>query len=354
MKILYIIHTDWSWIKQRSQFLAENLNSHYQVKVIYKFSFRRRTLTTNPSELVAQPYPFLPFFLRKNYFLTKFDHILGLFFVNIYTKIFAIDCVVVTHPLMYKYIPKRLPFIYDLHDDNSEFYPNGWLKKLISSENLTCLGAAAAVLFSSEYLKSRYNSENSSRICDVIRNAHSLKEYPMQAQVKIKKNSKLKIFYFGTISEWFRFDLVSGAISKFDNIEFHIIGPSDVKLPMHDRIIYYGSLNHNKMVKISMSADAFIMPFEVNELIKGVDPVKFYEYIAFNKPIFTPFYKEIEGYRDFVQYYDSDDSFYDLVSQFSMGKISSPDRIKSVGFLNKSRWSDRALQFKEIVDKVVL
>ena len=35
LNILYVIHIDWNWIKQRPQFLAESLNVYYNVNVLY-------------------------------------------------------------------------------------------------------------------------------------------------------------------------------------------------------------------------------------------------------------------------------------------------------------------------------
>ena len=34
-KILYIMHVDWNWIKQRPHFIAEELTTWYDIKVVY-------------------------------------------------------------------------------------------------------------------------------------------------------------------------------------------------------------------------------------------------------------------------------------------------------------------------------
>lgn len=40
--IIYIMHIDWNWIKQRPQFIAEGLSNKYKIEVFYKYSFKRR------------------------------------------------------------------------------------------------------------------------------------------------------------------------------------------------------------------------------------------------------------------------------------------------------------------------
>ena len=55
MKILYLLHTDWNWIKQRSQFLAENLSYTNDMTVAYKFSFKRGSLVKNKSKIKLMP-----------------------------------------------------------------------------------------------------------------------------------------------------------------------------------------------------------------------------------------------------------------------------------------------------------
>jgi len=38
-KILYLMHVDWEWIKQRPQFIAEGLSKFYDVHVFFPVSY---------------------------------------------------------------------------------------------------------------------------------------------------------------------------------------------------------------------------------------------------------------------------------------------------------------------------
>ena len=37
--ILYLMHIDWNWIKQRPQYIAEGLSKKYRVIVMYKHTY---------------------------------------------------------------------------------------------------------------------------------------------------------------------------------------------------------------------------------------------------------------------------------------------------------------------------
>ena len=50
-------------------------------------------------------------------------------------------------------------------------------------------------------------------------------------------------------------------------------------------------MNHKSLIKYAKNADFFIMPFKLNNLTIGVDPVKLYEYIAYSVPIISVYYE---------------------------------------------------------------
>ena len=47
-KVLYVMHISWGWIKQRPQFLAEELAKYYEVDVFYRMSNHNKE-DENPS-----------------------------------------------------------------------------------------------------------------------------------------------------------------------------------------------------------------------------------------------------------------------------------------------------------------
>ncbi|MGI6483581.1 MAG: hypothetical protein ACOX08_09975 [Methanobacterium sp.] len=77
-KILYLMHLEWNWNKQRPQFIAEGLNDYFDIKVIYmaskQFLFKNVSISIpNGNKIGISPVFRLPFYENKwIYHLNKF------------------------------------------------------------------------------------------------------------------------------------------------------------------------------------------------------------------------------------------------------------------------------------------
>ena len=114
------------------------------------------------------------------------------------------------------------------------------------------------------------------------------------------------------MSHWFDFDTLLYCLENNSNIEFHIIGPLhvDVARFKHNRLFFHGVINHSELQAYVEKYDALIMPFIINDLILSVDPVKLYEYINFNKPIFSIYYDEIKDFQALSNFIVQNRSFH--------------------------------------------
>jgi teichuronic acid biosynthesis glycosyltransferase TuaH len=354
-KILYLLHTDWYWIKQRTQFLAESIaDQGCDVDVIYKYSPKKNGKTKNAHKsenLRIVGIPFLPFKTKLIPSLKWIDEFFWKTIISVRVFFSRYDCIVVTHPLLGGYVKNtRSPIIYDLHDDNAEFYPEGKLKELIVSENQKLLLKSDQTIFSSNFLLQKFPSGKNG---SVIRNAHGLekKSYITRLSAPRATSNIKRIYYFGTISEWFDFGLLRQSLDLFEEIEFHLIGPADCVVPVHPRIVSYGAMEHSAMIQQSKQADAFIMPFVITPLIEGVDPVKIYEYLSFPVPILVPAYDEISHFGDMLNYYETADEFNALIKRlFSPQDVDISKRIE---FLSKNSWQSRSHQLQDAIERHV-
>ena len=77
-KIVYFCPVDWRWIKQRPQFLAEQLQRYGEVSVIYPWRNRRKGLQKKMETTVrVHPYFALPTFGSSVPVVENFNHIIG-------------------------------------------------------------------------------------------------------------------------------------------------------------------------------------------------------------------------------------------------------------------------------------
>jgi len=85
-------------------------------------------------------------------------------------------------------------------------------------------------------------------------------------------------------------------------------------------------------------------PFEVNDIVRSVDPVKLYEYIWLGKPILCVRYPEIERFDPFVLFYRTQEEYkQQLEAVMAKEKIKYSNE-QAACFLAENNWEKRAEQ----------
>src|SRR5438128_5992197 len=117
--LLYLMHVDWRWIKQRPQFLAEHLAETNTVHVVHRLHPVRGahwdTSIKSPPRLPLLP---IPWSWRGLRWLTRPLH---QHWVNFLSRGVRPDILWLTHPALLEVIPTRfsaVPMVYDCMDDS--------------------------------------------------------------------------------------------------------------------------------------------------------------------------------------------------------------------------------------------
>lgn len=352
-KILFIMHLDWKYVKQRPHFIAEELSDVYDLNIVYFYSkrylFRNSgNKTPNDKKISITPAFRLPFY--ENDLVYKLNRIYMRLYFKLLIRRYKPDFLWITFPLLYDYIPleNNCKIIYDCMDNiTSENFEEKFLNRLLKLE-IKLLEKAELIFVPSKTLATKLNERLKCQDKLFIINNAFDGNIINDLNNKKKKKGLYKIGYVGTISSWFDFELLESSLKKFDNIEYHIIGPVDnITLNLSKRIKLYGAIKHGELYNYVKNFDAMIMPFKLNDIINVADPVKFYDYINFNKPIISVFFEEIKRYSHFVSFYSNNKQFFDLLEELSdkdfNKKYSNDDRNQ---FLKNNSWNDRV---KEII-----
>lgn len=356
MKILYLMHVDWNWIKQRPHFIAEKLHeSGVEINVYYTTYFYKDKLTVNGRGDLSinriQRLPFSRFKIIKSINEKLYKHlILKLLKKNKY------DYVYITHPSLYL-TEINIPIIYDCMDDILAFNNNVESNMIMFEKECSLVNNAKYVLFTAEHLKAtvlnRFKLENSSKYL-ISNNAIELPEVINQEEkFDLGTNNRIKLVYIGTITEWFDFEMLKRMDSS--KYEFHLFGPVyNIKQNFPSNFIIHGTVPREKIFSIMQASDILIMPFCVTELIKSVNPVKLYEYIFSCKPVITVKYGESEKFSDFVYFYENGDvnSFVECIEKIvnnDMAAKNSSNNCKS--FVNNNTWLKRTKDILEFIER---
>jgi len=373
-QLAYFMHVDWNSIKQRPHFLAEILAKKFCIHVFHssniigKNKIRNKLKSNRNNEIKLNKIIRIPFWY-KYLLLDKIEFFLNkiLFWINI--NISKYDIFWFTSPKFLEFIKLENVIkngklvIYDCMDDILEFPQikkrKNVIKKMTNLERQ--LLTYSDIIFTSSYeLKKRIikRGEYIEEKIYVINNALNPSSLlSLKRSEKINnlylKNSFFNLVYYGMISEWLDFDSICKLVRLHKDIKFILIGPSSKTIPRHERIIYIRPIEHEKLINFSKDADCLIIPFKINNLILGVDPIKIYEYIGFHKNIIAVEYDEIKKFKDFVYFYKDFNELNEIIIKLKNGNLAlkyTAEQTKR--FIEENTWNKRAEMIIDIIGKV--
>lgn len=354
MNIVYYMHIDWGWIKQRPHFISEELSKDNNVSVLYTKAFHRDDKCDNDTSFV-RPYGVLHIpGWHKYEFIKKINIFFTRFIVSNKLRAIKPEVIILSHPELLSFIPKKYYNIisYDCMDD---YYSMDKNEDTLKDEKVL-VSKARHIFTSSESLKNklikRHNAN--SHIIHVVRNGYDGLAY----EGKYEKNADgmFHICYIGTISTWLDMDLIIKIIDRYKDVVIDLVGPMEpgreeyfIKYSNSQRLVFHGKIEHNKLEEIVRKMDVLIMPFVVNDIIESVDPVKLYEYINFDRNIVTVHYNEINRFKDFVHFYQSEEELLKIIGNLLIDNTCKYSLEEKEKFLSLNTWTKRKEEIIEIL-----
>jgi len=107
-----------------------------------------------------------------------------------------------------------------------------------------------------------------------------------------------RITYVGAVAEWFDFDLVVNLAHRLPHCNFLIFGqwsrikPAPGTYPENIHIL--GPVAYEKVPDMLANSDVGLVSFKDTELVRGVSPIKVYEYLAAGLPVVSLRWNELE------------------------------------------------------------
>ena len=358
------MHVSWFWIKQRPQFLVEELSKKHKLTVVCLED-------TYDAQKIQNASTGLPFVLTTIFLFSK--KLQGLFVskVNFYLKkiqlrflIRKTEVVWLNTPTQFLHIKTLLQpghvLVYDCKDDMAAFHESdpAVFQNIIAIEMSLCL-KADLILASSDVLKSRIKERYAvdanvfvvnNGLSDQLFEHQQPAVLPGSLDFMLTDTTRVYVIYIGTISSWFDFDRVILAASQNTRCTFVLIGPADIPIPVHPSIIHVPPVQHSFVNSIMQFAHVLIMPFRITELVKAVNPVKAYEYISSGKPVILSSYSETAKFKDYAYLYTDDLSFSALINSAANHSLlpkKSPD--ECLTFAKENTWTKRGLYIQQLL-----
>jgi len=228
--------------------------------------------------------------------------------------------------------------IYDAMDDFPAFF-SGMSRWAMEKRERKIASQCDVVLASSTRLLEKWQPEHA----DVRFVPNALDSKLMPARAEKQQRNQNKIFgYIGTIGAWFDWNWMIRVAQARPHDTVFIIGPLSNRYmgTLPDNIIIRPPCSHQDALKLMLTFDVALIPFQQTALTASVDPIKYYEYIAAGLPIITTSFGEMRYRQQAPGVYICDDG--DDIKAISEEALSfSPTQQFIDTFTTKNNWSAR-------------
>lgn len=356
MGLIYLAPLTWETFSQRPHHFVRWYNEKSQKKVLWISSYPTRLPCLNDlkrdrkNEFLKSDIP--DWLTVSTPFALPIEPIPGLSQVNLFffRNIFSVvqdfiqneqaSLVVGKPSLLALSLLSKFKFktsIYDAMDDFPFFY-QGLSKHSMSMIEKKVSQNVDYVTTSSHGLLPKFKLNNK---VEVVLNGFRKDLSPNRSN---RKNIKC-IGYVGTVAQWFDWSIVCKIAYLFPDTKIEIIGPVICHPPqsLPSNVALRGALPHEQALESLESFDAALIPFIEDNLTKGVDPIKYYEYTLYNLPILTTSFGEMR-YRlneDHVFLIKDDHTLINTVNQAFHFKR---DKEYFLNILNNCSWDSRFSQ----------
>jgi glycosyltransferase involved in cell wall biosynthesis len=180
--------------------------------------------------------------------------------------------------------------------------------------------AAHLVITTADAIKEDMAQYN--KMCEVVGHGVLFDHFNRAAQdlevpEDLKSLKKPVIGFFGQLSGWkVDFDLIRKVALHYINASILLIGrvTDDIALFSDTPNVHVIGFRKFASLPAYLSAiDVCIIPFHLNDLVEGVDPIKLREYLCAGKPVLTTNFREARKFRDLVYIALNHDEFIQYV-----------------------------------------
>ncbi|MGL5206909.1 MAG: glycosyltransferase [Acidaminococcaceae bacterium] len=325
MKIICIAATRWDDMKQRPQHLMRELAKKHEIIYIepaYDWSrvvkYRKNKgkwpkTFYQPVQGLSVFVPCMPLSIRRyprlnskirKFFFCRQTHTMvkKMHFENAILwmqDIYAIDIL--------DYLPEN-KLIYDCCDEVAEF-SSAYVELARANED-KLIKKASIVFASAQNLYDRIVKQNTNTF--LVRNGAEFEHFYRAQEEKSDEFKKKIVGFVGAISDWVNIEMISAAAKGLPDVDFHMVGPvsTDISaLKKMENVKFFGKQNYENLSEFYHSFAVGIIPFRINKLTLGVNPIKFYEYCAAGKPVVATSLPELKQYEPNIYCIDTEEEF---------------------------------------------
>ncbi len=320
-------------------------------------SYRESLKMIHERLYIYSPPSLLPF-ARSNEMIHRINSHFLILKIRHCTKKLSMDDFILgfSFPFYYKDILEGLGYLisyYDVCDDYVRFPSLPFNREKLRRLEQQLLKSVDVVFCSSRGLKEKSSLFNKN--CFLIPNGvdYSLFEKsPTEEPLDLRDIPKPIIGYMGTLGEWVDEKLIQEIALKRKNWSFVFIGPITSKkflrLKNISNIYFLGEKKYEQIPNYLAFFDICTIPFKVNEFTQMICPTKFYQYLAAGKPIVSSRLRDIEDFKEVVEFYTD---IYEMEEKIEklLRRNSIEAQLKRKELAKEHLWQKRVERMTEII-----
>jgi len=168
----------------------------------------------------------------------------------------------------------------------------------------------------------------------------------------LKDLPKPIVGYYGAIADWFDLDLLTKVAESRPQYTFVLIGQVhqvDVsRLQLLPNVHLLGEKNYREIPLFLSHFDVCLIPFKLNNLTKGVDPVKLYEYFSQGKPVVATNMAELPHNTGLLYIANGPQDFAQKVDE-ALQENDPQRKQQRIGFARENTWAARVDAMEQAV-----
>lgn len=305
----------------------------------------------------ASPLPWLPFF-KKYERMADHDSLIYYHYLQSLAGGWTAEPGIILTYL--PFVPRALrllgaPVVYDCVDDHSA-YPGLLNKATVDRLEARTADIASAVIATNDTIAAKFPSHKDK--LSLIQNGVDHELFAAPAMMWLDTLTTLprqrKFLYVGAMREWFDVQALGAVAAAYPECAIHCFGEAlpvvRDRLAAHSNIVFKGTLSQASIAQEAPRYDVALIPFRESPLTLGVDPLKFYEYVAAGLPVVSSTIHALEAFgKDLVRLVSTPEEFVSAV-QDTLDTDSLELRRYRVQSSRRFDWSFRITEFDRVLD----
>lgn len=247
---------------------------------------------------------------------------------------------------------KKVKTIYYAVDDWTTFSFSLANKETIIKDELESIKNSDFVIATSIPISEKVMDNNKN--CKIISHGVDISAYlnlkrNMTESIDISQIKKPIVGFIGKIEKWIDIDLIYNLAKELPDISFVLVGPSLVnidKLITLNNIYYLGPKDKKLMPLYLSYFDIGLIPFNSMHLVKSVNPLKLYEYLAAGIPTISTPMEAVKNLESYDVYIETTVEGFKSKIQNLLSNDNEEKKLKRINFAKDNSWEEKARQLQ--------